>query len=297
MPEMTPEQQKALQEKIKNMSPEELRQFQKQQCIFCQIIAGKVPSQKVYEDDKCFAVLDINPANKGHILLLTKEHYAIMPQVPEDEISHLFIVSKYLSQAQLKAFKAQGTTVFVANGVAAGQRAQHFMVHLIPRFENDGVKALDIPQKEINETDLQKLRELLINKINQVFGMKKETVVEKKKPKEAAPVVKVEEKEIKEEKYVTSAKAKRFHISACPFAQKINKEKRIHITQEEAASSGRKPCECTGLVPPQMPKRTKKKKSKPKPSSKSEKGLGKSKTSQRKTKEGASLNEIAELFK
>jgi len=287
MQQMTPEQQKALQEKIKNMSPEELKEFQKQQCIFCQIISGKVPSQKVYEDDKCFAVLDINPANKGHILLLTKEHYAIMPQVPEDEISHLFTVSKYLSQAQLKAFKAQGTTIFVANGVAAGQRAQHFMVHLIPRFENDGVKALDIPQKEINETDLQKLRELLINKINQVFGLKKETVVEKKKPKEGAPaekpVVKVEEKEEKEpEKFITSAKAKRFHVESCPFAQKIKEDKRIYLDKEEAEKS-REPCDCTGL------RKTKKE---TKPKKKSEK-----KTKETKKKEGASLDEVAELFK
>lgn len=209
MPEMTAEQQKALQEKIKNMSPEELKEFQKQQCIFCQIISGKVPSQKVYEDEKCFAVLDINPANKGHILLLPKEHYAIMPQIPEDEIGHLFIVSKYLSQAQLKAFKAQGTTVFVANGLAAGQRAQHFMVHVIPRFDKDKLP-LDIPQKEVGEADLQKLREILIPKINQGFGLKKETVIEKKKTPKAEPQKDATPVKIKKEKpKKTSKKTKK----------------------------------------------------------------------------------------
>ena len=94
--QLTPEQQEELQEKLKNMSPEELQEFQKKQCIFCQIIAGKIPSKKIYEDEKCLAVLDINPAAKGHLLLLPKEHYAIMPQIPDKILSHLFLVSKKL---------------------------------------------------------------------------------------------------------------------------------------------------------------------------------------------------------
>ena len=77
--QMTEEQVKELQEKIKNMSPEELKEFQKKQCVFCQIISGKVQSKKVYDDEKCIAILDINPANPGHVLLLPKEHYSIMP--------------------------------------------------------------------------------------------------------------------------------------------------------------------------------------------------------------------------
>ena len=63
MPEMTEEQARELQEKLKQMSPEELKEFQKKQCIFCHIISGKVQARKIYEDDKVMAVLDINPAN------------------------------------------------------------------------------------------------------------------------------------------------------------------------------------------------------------------------------------------
>ncbi len=70
--QMSEEQVAELQEKIKNMSPEELKEFQKQQCIFCQIISGKVASKKIYEDEKCIAILDINPANPGHLLLMPK---------------------------------------------------------------------------------------------------------------------------------------------------------------------------------------------------------------------------------
>src|SRR3989344_7642914 len=128
-PQMTEQQIAELKEKIKNMSPGELKEFQKKQCIFCHIISGKVQSKNVYEDEKVIAVLDINPANPGHILLMPKEHYVVMPQMPEDDIGYIFMVAKALSHALLQALKAGGTNIFVANGLAAGQRAQHFMVH------------------------------------------------------------------------------------------------------------------------------------------------------------------------
>ena len=137
--QMSPEQVQQLQEKLKNMSPEELKAYQKQNCIFCQIIDGKVQSKKIYEDKIVIGILDINPANPGHVLLLPKEHYAILPQVPENEISHIFMVAKAISNVMLRSLKSEGTTIFVANGVAAGQKAQHFMLHIIPRKDKDGV--------------------------------------------------------------------------------------------------------------------------------------------------------------
>ncbi len=188
--QLTPEQQKELQEKLKNMSPEELLEFQKQQCIFCQIISGKIPSKKIYEDDKNIAILDINPAAKGHILLLPKEHYAIMPQIPEKEITNLFLQAKKMSQLILKALKVSGTNIFVANGLAAGQKAQHFMIHIIPRKEDDGI--LGIEEKLTDEEMRTKVKSLIENKFNELMGVKKEVVeVEEKKGKKK----KVEEKE------------------------------------------------------------------------------------------------------
>ncbi len=144
---LTPEQITELREKIKNMSPEELKEFQKKQCIFCQIHDGKVSSKKIYEDEVCLAILDINPANPGHILLMPKEHYTILPQVPPEEIRHLFVVAKKLSNAALRAFDVKGTNIIVANGIAAGQKAQHMMIHIIPRKEKDGLN-FKIPQTE-----------------------------------------------------------------------------------------------------------------------------------------------------
>ncbi len=186
MPDISDEQRKALEEKIKNMSPEELKEFQKQQCIFCQIIAGKIPSKKVYEDDRCITVLDINPATRGHLLIIPKEHYAIMPQIPDKDIGHFFLVSKYLSQVLLKVLKASGTNVFVANGLAAGQRSQHFMVHVIPRKESDGLLQV---QEKVYPADIPlKVKQVVELRLNELLGIKKEPV--QKTIPEAAPLSK-----------------------------------------------------------------------------------------------------------
>lgn len=134
---LSEEQRKELEKKLKSMSPEQIRELQKQQCIFCQIVSGKIPNKKIYEDEFCLAVLDINPATRGHLLLLPKEHYTIMPQIPRKELEHLFSVAKLLSRLLLRALHVSGTNIFLANGAAAGQRTQHFLFHLLPRKEGD----------------------------------------------------------------------------------------------------------------------------------------------------------------
>ena len=191
MPEqMNEEQLKALQEKIKQMSPEELKEFQKKQCIFCQIISGKVQSKKIFEDSSTIGILDINPANPGHILLLPKEHYSIMPQIPENEIAHLFMAAKALSNAMLRALEVQGTNIIVANGVAAGQRAQHFMVHIIPRKESDGLQ-FKLPQKTVQPEELEEIRK----KLAENLGGK---IVEKEMPEPFSMPQKIVEAEFEE---------------------------------------------------------------------------------------------------
>ncbi|MFH1850105.1 MAG: HIT family protein [archaeon] len=142
------------QEQLQNLSPEELRDLQKQNCIFCHIISGKVQSKKIYEDEVSYAILDINPCNPGHILLLTKEHYSIMPQVPDDHMAHLGMVAKALSNAALKSLKCQGTNIYIANGIDAGQKAPHFMMHVVPRMNNDTIKNFKMPLNAIGN-DMQ----------------------------------------------------------------------------------------------------------------------------------------------
>ncbi|MFH1053290.1 MAG: HIT domain-containing protein [Candidatus Woesearchaeota archaeon] len=171
--QMTPEQVREMQEKLSKMSPEELREFQKKNCIFCHIISGKVQSKKIYEDDKVVAILDINPANPGHILVLTKEHYSIMPQIPENTVKYLGIIAKQLSRSVLKTLKVEGTTIFIANGTAAGQRAQHFIMHIIPRAEGDKL-GIELKPGNISEKDQMILLDALRKKIASPAGLNEE---------------------------------------------------------------------------------------------------------------------------
>ena len=92
----------------------------RESCIVCQIVGNKIPSKKVYEDELIMAVLDINGANPGHCFVMPKNHYPIIEQVPDIEIGRLFQVSNKLSSAIFESLGAQGTNIFVANGIPAG---------------------------------------------------------------------------------------------------------------------------------------------------------------------------------
>jgi histidine triad (HIT) family protein len=134
------EQQKKLQEILATLSPEDREQLMgPQKCPFCMMAEGEIPTKKVYEDDKVIAILDINPANKGHVLVFPKQHAALMAQVPEDVAAHLFIVANRISSACFEAMQADGTNIIVSNGGIAGQTAPHALINIIPRFEGDKV--------------------------------------------------------------------------------------------------------------------------------------------------------------
>src|SRR3989344_9077107 len=156
------------EEELKDMTPEQITELQKRNCICCLISQGKVSSKTIYDDDKCVAVLEINPANPGHVLLFPREHYVIMPQLPEELIGHLFTVSKHISQACLKALKVEGINIFISNGAIAGQRVPHFMIEIIPRKEKDGLGVFNIKHNEISEIDLNEIYNRLRKKVNEV---------------------------------------------------------------------------------------------------------------------------------
>ena len=130
-------------------------------CIFCHLATGRVKARKVAEDSDVVAILDINPASPGHVLVLPKKHYMIMPQMPDQEIGHIFSVAKSVSGLLLRALKVRGTNIFVANGAAAGQKAPHAMVHVIPRMENDGLGFV-LPEKQAPPAGLEALRQKLL---------------------------------------------------------------------------------------------------------------------------------------
>jgi len=121
-------------------------------CLFCKIIEGKIPCTKVYENDKVLAFLDISPVSKGHTLVLPKKHYETIMDADEQTLYELIKTVKKLSNAVMKAMKADGINVETNNKRAAGQLVPHLHVHLIPRFENDGLK-FDWPTKKFPDMD------------------------------------------------------------------------------------------------------------------------------------------------
>ncbi|MEK6900129.1 MAG: HIT domain-containing protein [Nanoarchaeota archaeon] len=279
MQQLTEQQRQELQEKLKNMSPEQLKELQKQQCIFCQIVLGKIPSKNIYEDARCIAILDINPAVKGHILLLPKEHYGILPQLPEELLAHLFIVAKNLSQVILKTFRADGTNLFIANGQAAGQRAQHIMIHLLPRKGGDGL--LKVEEKLIDAGMVEKVRSAVEGKLNLLLGVKKvsEITDDKAPQKTEAPKF-----------FISSSSAKRYHRENCAFAQNIPEDKKQLLRADEIAASEKKPCTCVSGKKIPLPKKTPKKTEMKKAESAAVR------PEQKKKSEEVSLDDIARLF-
>ncbi|MBI4146750.1 HIT domain-containing protein [Candidatus Woesearchaeota archaeon] len=154
-----------------------------EQCIFCHIANGKIPTKKVYEDDQVVAVLDINPGVEGHVLVLTKKHVVVMPQMDDVLVGHVGMVAKQLSQAIIRAFKCEGTSVFVANGASAGQRAPHFMLHVMPRKEKDGV-ALQPSVVRLDEKSMGALYSKLVPSVAKAFGKEPPKPEAKKEPKD-----------------------------------------------------------------------------------------------------------------
>ncbi|MFC1800904.1 HIT family protein [Nanoarchaeota archaeon] len=108
-------------------------------CEFCDVVKGKEDAEIIFEDEKCTAVLHLKPAHPGHVLLFSKGHYPIMEQVPDYVVGHMFKIANKLSTALFESLNIQGTNIIVQNGVAAGQTIPHFVIHVIPRSEGDGL--------------------------------------------------------------------------------------------------------------------------------------------------------------
>lgn len=110
-------------------------------CIFCDIVAKKIPSDIVFEDDVVLAFLDIHPTNPGHTLVVPKQHVATMAEASSELASALAARLPRLTRAVQAASKADGYNVNNNNGTAAGQVVSHLHLHIIPRFSNDGYQA------------------------------------------------------------------------------------------------------------------------------------------------------------
>lgn len=107
-------------------------------CLFCNIVAGDIPCDKVFEDDATFAFLDIRPINPGHVLVIPKVHHANIYDIPSDVFARVMETTRMLAPKIKSAMSADGINIGMNNDPAAGQVIFHAHVHIIPRFDGDG---------------------------------------------------------------------------------------------------------------------------------------------------------------
>lgn len=149
--------------------------FDEETCIFCLIASGKVPCKKVYEDENYLAILDIYPASKGHTLLFPKKHIKSVSEFPQE----IFSIAKNISSVLKQISK--GVNLFIAEGEIAGQKTEHMVIHLIPRYLNDKINLTWQPQK-VSEEELEKIQKEIISKI--IIPKKEPIKIQKEKLEE-----------------------------------------------------------------------------------------------------------------
>lgn len=130
-------------------------------CIFCKIIEKSIPSKVLFENDKNLAFLDIFPVSKGHTIVIPKNHYKNLEEIPNNELSELFEIVKKLSILIHKKLKVDGYNILQNNFRAAGQVVNHFHVHIIPRSNEDGKFKLYIPKKQAKEEELNQILKII----------------------------------------------------------------------------------------------------------------------------------------
>lgn len=131
--------------------------MRKDDCIFCKIANGDIPSKTIYEDDTFRVILDLGPATKGHALILPKHHADNLFELPEDVAGKAMQLAKRLGTQMKEKLGADGLNLMQNNGAVAGQTVMHFHLHLIPRYENDG-QHISCNPREVSGDELEKVR-------------------------------------------------------------------------------------------------------------------------------------------
>ncbi len=135
--------------------------MKKEDCIFCKIAAGEIPSETLYEDDLFRVILDVGPASKGHALILPKEHYADLWELPEDMAAESIKLARKMTAKMKKALQCDGFNLVQNNGYAAGQTVFHFHLHMIPRYDN-GEKMVSWKVGTPTQEELKEIRKTII---------------------------------------------------------------------------------------------------------------------------------------
>jgi len=127
-------------------------------CIFCKIISGAIPSKTVYEDENYKAIMDVAPASKGHVIILPKNHAANIFEISDEDVAGIMVVAKKVAAMLKEKLNCDGVNILQNNGEIAGQTVFHLHVHVIPRYENDTV---NIKWNPLQDVDNDKIFEMI----------------------------------------------------------------------------------------------------------------------------------------
>ena len=130
-------------------------------CIFCKIANGEIPSKTLYEDERFRVILDLGPATKGHALILPKEHFANLYELPEETAGEVMKLAKKMMIKITERLGCEGFNLVQNNGDLAGQTVFHFHLHMIPRYRADGQKIGWRPQ-EATQEELEEIKNVIV---------------------------------------------------------------------------------------------------------------------------------------
>lgn len=130
-------------------------------CIFCKIANGEIPSKTLFEDEEFRVILDLGPAAKGHALILPKNHFANLYELPDDTASKVMLLAKKMAVKMTDKLKCDGFNLVQNNGETAGQTVFHFHMHLIPRYKDDGQK-IGWKPGEPSQEELEEIRSQIV---------------------------------------------------------------------------------------------------------------------------------------
>ena len=139
-----------------------------EECLFCKIVNGEIPSEKVYEDANHLAFLDINPRNPGHTLIVPKRHYETIMEMSDKESADIMLIVKKMAASVQSGLKADGISIGQSNGRSAGQVIPHVHFHVIPRFNTEGPPGLEsiLPVKKLPNESMKQAADVIKSNLN-----------------------------------------------------------------------------------------------------------------------------------
>lgn len=134
--------------------------MKKDDCIFCKLANGIIPTNSLYEDDVVKVIFDAGPASSGHVLILPKEHFDNVYSLDDDTAAHIFQVAVKVAKALKEGLNLEGLNIVQNNGEIAGQTVFHFHMHIIPRYKGDTVNVGWKPG-EVTDEEIDKIKSLV----------------------------------------------------------------------------------------------------------------------------------------